>query len=814
LQVAAELTELFPDGTWFVSLAPISDPDLVIPTLSQVLGLQETRDQTPLEQVKRALQQKQTLVLLDNFEQVVAAATSVADLLTCCPRLKVLVTSREVLHLRAEHDYAVPPLSLPDPKHLPDLLALSQYDAVALFIERAQAVKSEFQVTNSSAPAVAEICVRLDGLPLALELAAARLRLFPPQALLTRLGQRLPLLTSSTRDAPERQHTLRSTIAWSYDLLEASEQRLFRRLCVFVGGMTLEAVEAVCAALGNEPAVILDCLTSLMDKSLLRQSEPEGEQSHFVMLETIREYGWEALESLGEAEATRHSHAAYFLALAEEAAPQLRGPQLAEWLRRLELEHDNLRAAMGWLLERGEAAMALRMGVALTFFWELIDSLHEGWNVLSHALVGSEDVAPPVQARGLINAGKLSSMLGHFERGEVLGQEGLALFRTIGDTAGMGEAVYFLARSAYERGDFIAVRSLCEESIELNREAGNTRLIGYSLQLLAYTDLLQGEYGGTRARFEESLALFREIDDPFGTALSLYMLASYAFMGPGGLPLAQAQAMAEESLALFRNIGTRKWEPVALGTLGEITFLQGDTTTARQLLEQCCTRYRELGFEPRLAWALSLLGKVLVAEGDLAAARAVCEESLILESRVNYGASYLEIAPALEELAAVVAAQGEPTWAARLWGRAEAHRETIKTPLWPLDRADYDHAIALARLQLDEPSFTAAWAQGRAMTLEHVFAVRGPVTIPDSLPTSQPAASPLEKSVSSYPDGLTAREVEVLRLVAQGMTNAQMAEQLVISPHTVNTHLKSIYGKIGVSSRSAATRYAIEHKLL
>jgi len=814
LHVAAELTEHFPDGTWFVSLAPISDPDLVIPTISQALGLQETRDLTPLEQVKRSLQQKQTLLLLDNFEQVVAAATAVADLLTGCPRLKVLVTSREVLHLRAEHDYAVPPLTLPDPKHLPDLLSLSQYDAVALFIERAQAVKSEFQVTNTNAPAVAEICVRLDGLPLAIELAAARLRLFPPQALLTRLAQRLPLLTSSTRDVPARQHTLRNTIAWSYDLLEASEQRLFRRLCVFVGGMTLPAVEAVSASLGDQPTAVLDGLASLIDKSLLRQSEPEGEQPRFVMLETIREYGWEALEALGEAETTRQAHAAYCLALAEEAAPELRGPQLAEWMRRLELEHDNLRAAMGWLLERGEAAMALRMGTALARFWEFNYYLHEGWNFLEKALVGSEDVAVPVRARALVTAGYLASMLGHFERGEVLGKAGLALFRTIGDTAGMGEAVFRLARSAYDRGDTVAARSRFEESIVLNREVGNKTLIAFALFGLAFSALWQGEYAGTRARLEESLALYREMGNPLGIAHLLRALALYALWGPGDLPLDQGHLLAEESLALFRDIGTRNSEAWALGTLGEITFYQGDTTTARLLLEQSCTRYRELGNETFLAWTLFVLGRVLAAEGDLAGARAVCEESLILVIRVNYGGSFRQIAPALEGLAAVVAAQGESTWAARLWGRAEAQRETIKTPLPPRYRADYEQAVALARSQLDEASFAVAWAEGRAMTLEHVFAARGPVTIPDPLLTAQPAAPPLEKSVPSYPDGLTAREVEVLRCVAKGWSDAQIAEQLVISPRTVNTHLTSIYGKIQVSSRSAATLYAIEHQLV
>jgi len=377
----------------------------------------------------------------------------------------------------------------------------------------------------------------------------------------------------------------------------------------------------------------------------------------------------------------------------------------------------------------------------------------------------------------------------------------------------MGEAVHCLARSADERGDAVAARSLYEESIVLNREAGNKWFIAWSLLFLAYSALWQGEYAGTRARFEESLALCREMGDPWGTAASLGALASYALWGPGDLPLAQAQAMAEESLALFRDIGSRHNEAFALATLGQITFYQGDTTTARLLLEQSCTRYREMGNEAQIAWTLSPLGKVLAAEGDLGAARVVCEESLILEMRVNVGQSFVDIAPALEELAAVVAAQGEATWAVRLWGRAEAQRETIKTPLPPRYRADYEQAVALARSQLDEPSFAAAWAQGRAMTLEQVFAARGPVTMPEPLPTSQSAA-PAAKPSASYPDGLTTREVEVLRFIAKGLTDAQIAEQLVISPRTVNTHLTSIYGKIQVTSRSAATRYAMEHHLV
>jgi predicted ATPase/class 3 adenylate cyclase len=383
LQVAAELTEHFPDGTWFVSLAPISDPDLVIPTISQVLGLSEARDKSPLEQVKHALQEKKVLLLLDNFEQVVSSATSVADVLAACPRLKVLVTSREGLHVRAEREYHVPALLLPDMTHLPDLLALSQYEAVALFIERAQAMNPEFQVTNTNAPAVAEICVRLDGLPLAIELAAARIRLFSPQALLTRLGQRLPLLVSSARDVPARQQTLRQTIQWSYALLTQAEQRLFYRLAVFVGGCSLQAVEAVAEDVAEETSSVLDTMTSLLDKNLLRQTEQEDGEPWFMMLATIREFGLEVLATSGELEAVRHTHAEYSLQLAEAAAPALRGPQQEVWFHRLERELDNLRAALNWLLERGEARerieMALRLGASLQDFWQVRSHTHEGW---------------------------------------------------------------------------------------------------------------------------------------------------------------------------------------------------------------------------------------------------------------------------------------------------------------------------------------------------------------------------------------------------------------------------------------------------
>ena len=801
LHVAAELSDHFTDGIYFVNLAPISDAELVAPTVAQTLGVKESPTRSMVEQLQAFLQEKLLLLVLDNFEQVVSAAPRLSDLLARCSHLKLLVTSRAVLHLSAEHEFAVPPLSLPDLKHLPDLVTLSQYEAVALFIARSQALKPDFQVSNATAPAVAEICARLDGLPLAIELAAARIKLLPPPALLARLGQRLALLTSGGRDAPARQQTLRKTIDWSYQLLDADEQRLFRRLSVFVGGCTLQAIEAVCAALDTQtPAIsVLDGAASLIDKSLLQQTEQEAAEPHFVMLETIREYGREALAAPGEAEVTHQAHAAYYLALAEAAELAWHSPQQAVWMARLEQEHDNLRASMNWLLERGEAERALRLGTALWWFWYAHEHMHEGWNLLERALERHEGVAVPLRARALWAAGSLAGSLGHVERGEVLCQESLALFRGIGDTKGMGDATFHLAHVAFARWDLAAARSLFEESLVFLREAGDKTLTAWALNALALVILYQGEYARVHPLAEQAVEMFREWGDTTGVAISLMTLAQVVFWQGD---LVRAQTLVEEALARASETGITSTEALALALQGEIALAQGETTTARLLIEQSHMLWQEVGNQGMLASTRSLLGKVLAVGGDHTAARTVYEESLLR------GLAVVDIAPTFEGLAVVAVAQGETTWAVRLWAAAAALRDSFGTPLPPVYRADYERSVAAARAHLGEKAFAAAWAEGCGMTWEQALAARGPVTTLRETPSTPPAKSP-----PTYPDGLTGREVEVLRLLAQGLTDAQIAAQLIISPRTVNTHLKAIYGKIQVSSRVAATRYALEQHL-
>ncbi len=371
LQVAAELSDGFADGVYFVNLAPLSDPEFVVPTIAQALALKATGSQPFLDLLKASLREKQLLLLLDNFEQVVSAAIQVAELLDSCPELKVVVTSRMALHLRGEQEFTVSPLAVPDPHHLPDLVTLSQYEAVALFILRAQSLKPDFHMNHANAPTIAEICARLDGLPLAIELAAARSKVLPPQALLARLGQRLALLTGGARDAPARQQTLRDTIKWSYDLLETEEQRLFRWLSVFAGGSTLEAMETVGHGTGHEEINVLNRVASLIDKSLVQQRDQEAGEPRFTMLETVREYGLERLSESREAGVSQRAHALYYLALAQEAEPHLKGPQQVLWWRRLEQEQENLRAALVWLIKQEEGELALRLSGALWRFWRI-----------------------------------------------------------------------------------------------------------------------------------------------------------------------------------------------------------------------------------------------------------------------------------------------------------------------------------------------------------------------------------------------------------------------------------------------------------
>jgi predicted ATPase/serine/threonine protein kinase/DNA-binding CsgD family transcriptional regulator len=824
LQVAAEMSESFADGVFFVDLAPLRHPTLVLSTIAQTLdireatglpllaiGTQEVAGLSLLERLKEYLQQKRILLLLDNFEQVASAAVQVADLLAACQQLKMLVTSRAVLHIRAEHEFMVPPLALPDPAHLPDLAELAHYAAVALFLERAQATKLDFQLTAANARATAEICVHLDGLPLAIELAAARIKLLPPQALLTRLSSRLDVLTGVARDMPVRQQTLRDTLAWSYQLLDATEQRLFRRLAVFSGGISLEAAEAVCITETDDPTgqvgSVLDGITSLIDKSLLHQTEQEGEEARLVMLETVREYALEALATSGEAEGIQRAHAAFYLALAEEAESGLTSARKGWWLAGLQREHENLRAASAWFIQHNEQVAALRLGGALVRFWIIRGNLSEGRTQLARALAGSQwVVAPPVRAKALCAAGALACSQGDIVQAEVLCGESLALFRALDDRLGSAVTLMWLGRAAWQRSDYAVARALLEEAVLLYREVDGRYDIATALGVLSFVYLLQGEYDRARTLAEEAALLGREAGDSWDIAtFQLFLATVLYFQGD----LARAHALLEESIALARREDYQEALAYLLFVSGQMALQQGDYATARAQLQEGLALSRELGDRQSAAQSLLGLSGVSFFQGDYATARALIEESLTLFQAM--GNTWF-IAICLVLFAALAAGQGAWAGVVRLLGAAEALCQAIHGVLPSFVRDIQAFTSAAARAQLGEDVFIAALAEGRSMTPEQALAAQGSVTMLTATPAETSSISPVPKA-QTYPDGLTAREVEVLCLVAQGLTNEQVAEQLVISPRTVNSHLTSIFSKIGVSSRGAATRYAIEHHL-
>ncbi len=569
LQVAADMVDRFEDGVFMVALAPISDPDLVVPTVAMALGVQEAGGRPLLDSLKDHLRDKQLLLFLDNFEQIVEASSHVPELLASAPRLKALVTSRVVLRVSGEHDFQVPPLDLPNIKQLPSLERLTQYESVRLFIERAQAAKTDFAINNDNAPFVAEICVRLDGLPLAIELAAVRIRLLPPQAMLARLESRLKLLTGGARDVPARQQTLRNTIAWSYDLLDEGEKALFRRMSVFVGGRTLEAVEAVCSADGDLPIDVLDGISALVDKSLIRQQEGLGGEPRFLMLVTIREYALEQLAESGEAEKLRRDHASFFLTFAEEAETHLTKADQVEWLTRLEEEHDNLRAALSWgLSDLGEVETALHLCNALWRFWWLHGHNIEGRKWVASALEKGQDAGPALRARALYSAGIMALGQGDNEKAKTYYEESLALFKELGNKQGMSWALNDLGILMEAQLDYDGAEVLVRESLDLKRQLGDKRDVGVALANLGDILRYKNDYAQAMVLLEEGVSILREVKDTYGLATTIGALGmTVLYQGDKG----RAAVFFKESLALSMELGYMMQVAGCLGGLAAVS---------------------------------------------------------------------------------------------------------------------------------------------------------------------------------------------------------------------------------------------------
>ena len=705
LRVTADLRAQFADDVAFVALAPLDDPALVVSTIAQTLGLHEAGGEPLSDTVRAALRDRCLLLVLDNFEHVAAAAPEIVALLMACPRLVALVTSRAALRVRGEQEYPVPPLALPDLSRVPTVEEVAPAAAVELFVQRAQAASPAFVLTPANAAAVAAICRRLDGLPLALELAAARIKLLAPTALLARLDRALPLLVGGARDLPERQQTMHTTIAWSYDLLSQPERLLLRRLPVFAGGWTLEAAEAICAGEGIEAGEVLDLLTGLVDKSLVLLEEQTGEM-RYRLLEMVRQFGWDQLEAAGEMAPVRDRHLAWFLALADQAEPLLNVSGQTIWLHRLHRDLDNLRAALEWAYQQHAIEIGLRLGSALRPFWFKQSYLHEGREWLERFLTEAElapqqgpatggvigahtgretrrSVEPDVRtrylralARARMGAGYLAFWQGEMQHSKRHHTAGLALWRELGDTAGLAEILNHLGSVADKQGAYVQAEDL----------------------------------------YEQSLALRKTLDDAWGIARALANLGQVAIHQAD---LERARPLLVESLALVRGVGDEWSIAQVLQYLGEIAYYQREFNQAEIFLQESLSLNRTVGEHWGVAAALNALGRLALAVGDAERAQACYGESIAL-SRPS-GARY-NIAYGLEGLAEVALRRGWAHRAARIFRAAAALRDAAALPVAPIERPAYQSLEAALRDALGDADLERAWTEGQALTLEQAIA--------------------------------------------------------------------------------------------
>ena len=723
LQVAAELIDHFEDGVFVANLASTGDPDLMPSAVAQALGVKEATNRPILESLKDYLKDKQMLLVLDNFEQVVSAAPIVADLLGCAPNLKVLVTSRETLHIYGEHDFPVPPLTLPDPKHLPSLERLSQYESVRLFIERAASAKPSFAINNENAPAVAEICYRLDGLPLAIELAAARIVILSPQAMLSRLQSTLKLLTGGARDLPVRQQTLRGAIEWSYDLLDKGEQMLFRRISVFVGGFSLEAAEAVCNADNDLSLDLLDGVSSLVKKSLLRQADDHDGigEPRFIMLETIREYGLERLAESGELDIMKRHHAAFFIALVGDPYTEFNTSSRMTWIGRIDGDYENVRAVLEWgSSQPGQEESMLWLASSMFWYWNYRRVFAEGRAWLNGVLSRTPREHTAVTARALFAAGFMSFLQGAYGAARSLLEESIAIWREVGDKQGLAYSLHPMGMTALARGDYLAAREFLEESVALFREVVD----GYGLALALFSSgdvaLVQGNDTAARAYYEESVKLYRVLDDDWGVTLPLTSLGRLAWVQGD---YETARRMVEEALAIRRE--TDSWLiGISLASLADIARCQGHLEESTELSQESLSVFKELGDASGVAWSLQNLGYAVQYGGDYERATAYFREALALRMEQD---SKEGVLLCLAGLAEVAIGLGDKERAATLFGAADGLLGALGLRISPADLAIYERDKGSTRAAVGEEEFARLAGGGGALSMEEavLYALRG-----------------------------------------------------------------------------------------
>jgi non-specific serine/threonine protein kinase len=755
VRVAAGMVQGFPDGVWLVQLAPLADSSLVPRAVAAVLGVRGTAGRPLLSTLAAALASRRLLLLLDNCEHLLGASARLAEtLLRACPYHRILATSREPLHIPGEVTWRVPSLALPESEPLAALESLAQVESVALFLDRARARQPDFSLTIDNVPSVSAICRYLDGLPLGIELAAAQMGALAPEQVATRLGDSLWLLRGGTRTLP-RQETLRATLDWSYALLSETERLLLRRLAVFAGGFSAEAVEGVCSGEGIEQAEVLALLTALVEKSLV---EPRVQTRHtrYRLLEPVRQYAFERLAAHGETDGVHRRHAHYFMDLAETVEPALTSGKRGAWIELLAVEQDNLRTALAWsrrAAELNDNEVGLRLAGALFWFWNFRGEVSEGLDWVEAALARGQGADPAVRAKALYAAAELAWMLGQTAMARARAEESAALFRALG----------------HKRG------------------------LAYTLQSLPMTM----DHPRASASAAESLRLFEEVGDAWGAAMAMAALDVFALIKDGD-PERQGQARPEEALARFRALGDAWGTAQVLNALGDLARSQGDTVGATARYEEALALLRREGLTGSVPSLLHNLGYLALRRGEVRRALHQFRESLAL---FRDQGDQRGIADCLEGLAGVLGAMQQPERAARLLGTAEALREATGATVWPANATDYGRSLSLVRGQLDEPAFAAAWAGGRVVPPEQAVA---------EMLAAEP---PGDQRGDAHGLELTPRERQVAALVAQGLTNRQIGAALFITEGTARLHVKHILRSLGFTSRAQVAAWAVEQGL-
>jgi predicted ATPase/DNA-binding CsgD family transcriptional regulator len=833
IAAASHVMNDFPDGVVFIDLSPVSNPNLVLNTMAGCLGLRDIGAESLYDRVCTAIADRHLLLVLDNFEQVVVAAPRLRTLLDACPEVMLLITSRIRLRISGEREVPVAPLPLDVPARVEDA---EEYGAVRLFFERARAVQPDFGLSPETMPVVVDIVCRVDGLPLAIELAAARIKALPPAALLRRLQPRLPLLSGGARDLPLRQQTMRDTIGWSYDLLNDAEQALFRRLGVFVGGFNLEAAEwvmgdrawstddATPSPITHYPSLdVLDGITALIEHSLLRQNPASEGEPRYQMLETVREYALDRLAASGERDIMQHRHGAFFVAFAGASEPELIGPDQATWFGQLDREKDNLRAALHWAVNHDEIDTATRLGSSLWRFWERKGYLSEGRSQLISILALSPD-PPSVSATCgvLTGAGVLAALQGDYDQAIRHSEDALAGWRELGDHRGVARTLLCLATVARFRDDYAGAESLGHESLAAFETIHDRWGIGHVLTHLGMVAWVQGDHATGTAFYEEALAHLRDGGDESGIFDVLLELGKGA-CDEGDLT--RATTLFEECLTLCTSMGDETGRGAALTELGVVARLLGDHARASDLLMEAAALARENGDRRQIAYLAAHLGEVDVATGDIASAAARYVEALGLFLPMG---NRVGIAQCLEAMARCAMIRGHVSSAIRLLGSCAALFTAIGAAA-PPDRDPATDAASL-KSRLSPAEFDRAWDAGWALSPEEAtaeavalaadLAAEDQVEVPPDALTEAvemlggPSPSPVVAEPSPVAMlGLTPREIEVLRLLAEGRSDREIADALSISERTAGNHVQHAMQKIGVDSRTAAAVFAVRHDL-